>query len=107
MYSNLDIHRDIRKPRLRWGKRDDDTYPSFAINTPYDRSDEPLTDETDELDIQPEKRKSVRLRFGRSFNTGFEPHIDLNEVFTYSIKKILFDFSSLCEDFLFLHRVNL
>lgn len=47
------------------------------MNTPTDRKDELINDEHDELDLQPEKRKSVRLRWGRSFNTDEQPQIGL------------------------------
>lgn len=69
------MHRDIRKPRLRWGKRDDDGYQLFLMNSPIDRKDDVINDETADLDLQPEKRKAVRLRWGRSFNTDAEPQV--------------------------------
>lgn len=49
--------REPRKPsgRLRWGRSD----PSMNIVT---------DDSVNELDVQPEKRKPMRLRWGRSYN---------------------------------------
>lgn len=56
------MRRDLRapSPRLRWGRRND--------------PDVPIIDDSifNELDVQPEKRKPVRLRWGRSYKTGTE-----------------------------------
>lgn len=62
---------------MRWGKRDDDGYQLYLMNSPIDRKDDQINEETDDLDVQPEKRKAVRLRWGRSFNANLEPQIGL------------------------------
>lgn len=51
------MNRETRDPapRLRWGRRSDPNMPMII--------DQALS----EYDTQPEKRKSVRLRFGRSY----------------------------------------
>lgn len=55
--------RDLRapSPRLRWGRRNDPDVPIVGDDSAFN-----------ELDVQPEKRKPVRLRWGRSYKTGTE-----------------------------------
>lgn len=61
------------------------------MNSPIDRKENIINDEEDELDLQPEKRKAVRLRWGRSFNADLVPQ---TELFTVS------GFSLACSDFI-------
>lgn len=55
--------RDLRapSPRLRWGRRSDPDVPIIGDESSFN-----------ELDVQPEKRKPVRLRWGRSYKPGAE-----------------------------------
>lgn len=48
-------------PRLRWGRRSDPDVPILGDESSFN-----------ELDVQPEKRKPVRLRWGRSYKPGTE-----------------------------------
>lgn len=58
--------REIRAPAgvLRYGRND----PTMQqqINQQQSRQDD--IDEADDFDVAPEKRRSMRLRFGRSYN---------------------------------------
>ena len=57
----MDFQRDLRAPaaRLRWGRRSDPSVPLMAD-----------TNLINEIDVQSaEKRKPVRLRWGRSYKT--------------------------------------
>lgn len=57
------MRRDLRapSPRLRWGRRNDPDVPVLGDESAFN-----------ELDVQPEKRKPVRLRWGRSYKPGAE-----------------------------------
>ncbi len=57
------MRRDLRapSPRLRWGRRSDPDVPILVDEQSFN-----------ELDVQPEKRKPVRLRWGRSYKPGTE-----------------------------------
>lgn len=62
--------RDLRapSPRLRWGRRSDPDVPILGDESSFN-----------ELDVQPEKRKPVRLRWGRSYKPGAE---EVSEIVT-------------------------
>lgn len=59
-FNDMDMHRDTRVPRLRYGRRSD--IPAW---TEQEASD-------NDYDMQTEKRKPVRLRWGRSYKSGSE-----------------------------------
>lgn len=62
--------RDQRSPRLRWGRRSDPSIPMLIDQSMMAAGDGGgSSSSSSEYDnSQPEKRKSVRLRWGRSYN---------------------------------------
>ncbi|KAJ6648318.1 Short neuropeptide F, partial [Pseudolycoriella hygida] len=76
-----EMSRDLRapSPRLRWGRRSDPDVPILGDESSFN-----------ELDVQPEKRKPVRLRWGRSYKSGTEELADnVNDQNTASTGNVL------------------
>lgn len=67
MSNEIDMNnREIRAPAgvLRYGRND----PLMQQQIEQQQSHQDGIDETDDFDVAPEKRRSMRLRFGRSYN---------------------------------------
>lgn len=63
-------NREIRAPAgvLRYGRNDPLMRQQFERHQQPEQPQQDSNDETDELDAAPEKRRDMRLRFGRSYN---------------------------------------